>query len=193
MKNIFFALLLFICIINYSCYVSKYSHNKFRGISSANIELLIYPLDTVTNKSIKLNCKLFNNSQNDIAIARIDEIKATPEEGQFFWFADITCLKDNKKKYIPLYDFFTLSIDKENYIILEAGESRDVSFIIYINSLSNREYPLEELEYYLEEEPNTDYGEYSINIIYFDQYRAHPYAINGKVVSNPIKVIYQKY
>ncbi len=171
-----------------SCHVQL----QYKGIDSEKINLFISTNDTLSSGEVKIKCILVNNKDVDIAILRLLDIKSYPERGPYAWFAKIVEEKNDKYKFIPLTDFFSFYPDQDSYIILKPNEFKELEFIIDFRHLSDKEYPLESIEEYMQYNPlNTDYGEYSVTISYYDQYRIHRNALNDKVVSNSIKIIYQ--
>jgi hypothetical protein len=70
------------------------------------------------------------------------------------------------------------------YIILKAGERKEFNLSLEFNYLQNPNG--------LWTDKNTDYGAYTIKLIYNDVYQIYKEAIKGRVESNEITVYYMK-
>jgi len=187
MKYIYIIFLVFIGITVNSCYLFRDTHKKYTGISPANIELLVHPSDTIIKQFIGLKCQIINNKDIDIAFLPFyQEITTVTDYRVYIWFANIL-FKENLKNKVLLNNFFgDLNLPETgDYILIKPGESMEINLNIDFSQLDDEEFSKEEV-------PNMDYGEYEIILWYNDHYMMHPNAINDKVISNPIKIIYQK-
>jgi hypothetical protein len=178
---------MFLGLINNSCYVFKDPYKRYSGISSNDIKLLVYPSDTITNKFVTLKCKLINDKETDIAFLPFyHEVTTVIDYKAYIWYANIIFKEKNKKKVLLTNFFGDLNLPKaSDYLIIKPQNNVEISLGIDFSQLDDDESSKEM-------KSNTDYGEYEIILWYDDNYKTNPNSINGKVISNSIKVIYQK-
>lgn len=190
MKYIFSLLLLFNIVFAISCNTLKTLASSNTENLSEEVNIQISIVDTIITKELRINCKLSNNSKKEIAILGrlLVETMESPEDigFEYVWHANIFFKGNGKQKMLPITLLGNFSLPtSEEYIILKPGGYKEFIYTLDFDDLGDS--PIITTEH-----KNTDFGEYSINILYKDDFCNHEHALKGQIESNKIKVTYMK-
>jgi len=154
--------------------------------SGENISMTLLEIDTIISKDYLIICVVTNKSNIDIALLNRPDI-TTNESSEFIWYAEIHFKETEKQKMLPfpLLGDFKMP-DSSEYIILKPKEKKEFKFKIDFSKLEDKSEAIP-IEY-----NNTDYGEYSIKLVYKDSFCKHKKANKQRIESNTIKVIYKE-
>lgn len=151
-----------------------------------NVRLFISPIDTITSSRLNINCRFLNENNVDVAILGRYDV-TTMDASEFVWQAEIIYRKNGKHKISPFVLLGNLKLPTEDeYIIIKPGETKVFNLTFNFDKLEDKS------EIIPTEFNNTDYGEYSLKLIYKDTYCRHDKAIEQQIESNTIKVTYKK-
>jgi len=178
--------LVFCILLNLCCNSTKFSMMDEMIDTSENISMTLLKTDTIISKDYLIICVVTNKSNIDIALLNRPDI-TTNESPEFIWYAEIYFKETEKQKMLPfpLLGDFKMP-DSSEYIILKPKEKKEFKFKIDFSKLENKSEVIP-IEY-----NNTDYGVYSIKLVYKDAFLKHDKALRDQIESNTIEVVYKE-
>lgn len=177
------SIIICFCSACYNPYPRKIDYPE-KNFIAENVQLNIESEDSIITNELHLKCTITNCDTTDVAIIlwpKYDELYILED---FLSPVIIYTINGKKKIFYPVLHDALSESRPDIYIILKAGEKKEFDL----------SYEFQYLQYQIGdwEKKNTDFGAYTIKLIYNDLFQLNKKAIKGRVESNKITVNYMK-